>query len=940
MYSPHGLPAAARPVSGSSDENGFAGDESAEVYDAYSDPATVLLSDSQHRRIVQWTNSLQQPQAVGSGDVSHPPAVSSSSTDWDGRSDSSGAMLLDALQELDSVQLAQLYLRASEAAEQAEAHASSVVAHQDGGAEHHHHDTSGGGGELSNSANISSAELADRIAEHLRRRDKELELAARAGQELLQRNAMLAQDLSMTAAERDALEQQSAQLRHDIAGKEQLLRMYMMELNEIQDSIENSPAPVQQARRHRVTSPPPPLQAIVSGTELSVGNSDDPQLAQHIKDMQQQAREMEERERELIAECVRQVKDTADDVRVLHAKTSEREMLASEHASELARLREQNARLEESHKELIMEKQDLQGVLCDTRSKQDQLASQVSDLQSQYIECVSLFREASKELSMYRRHGSYGRLHELACPEEGEPPPPSAQQQSRRVREDDSGGAAAHTSGESTPPAVSLSQEIKTATRHAVADHTKSDTVTSSTSESSSATMLQQESGGVVAEDSRVQDHVTPTGTASASKDVPERSSSAECGVSKLVAGGASSQQCLQQQVVDSTQNVKPARDQLRTSSSQQQQQQYRQHHQPRTPQQRHSRTPRHGDASTALKAASLLKEHAERVSSHSSSLSSSSAGTAGVASETQPPLPPVTPAPPRLVLRTPLLLKTAKRQNGGGAVGLSAALPGADKPQRQIVTATPANTPTPSSPALPSSAERARAHAPSPSRPPQQQPSQAQSRVSPTSGRTKPAGPAAAASVQASSTSPSTVRRRAGPMMPPRASGFGRAAVQMVKPMEGSMTLLKWHLLAMQQQQQTSDSLTGGQSMPGIHIKTTTNTQQQQQSGSGGDDSGGTNSPRSSTSPGGGGSPVAPSPHRHSPQFSGATSPAARKPSDGVSSAEDRNVAVVSSTSPSGAVKPAASTFAAGRRIVRRTGAAMSVSGGAPGLGGLLDAV
>ena len=71
------------------------------------------------------------------------------------------------------------------------------------------------------------------------------------------------------------------------------------------------------------------------------------------------------------------MKDTAEDVRFLHEKTSEREIVTSEHAEELARLREQNRRLEESQQVLVDEKQELQGVLSQTRDQQEKLASQV-----------------------------------------------------------------------------------------------------------------------------------------------------------------------------------------------------------------------------------------------------------------------------------------------------------------------------------------------------------------------------------------------------------------------------------------------------------------------------------------------------------------------------------------------------------------------------------
>ena len=273
----------ASPTLGSSDESDY--------HNATSDDFTaddMLLSDSKHTRIVQWTNSVSA-ESVGVRDFL-PPA--GGVTDWDGRSDSSGAALLDALQELDSVQLAQLYLRATEAAEHAQESASNVATESSPLAK--------------DDAPLSSGELADLVAEHLRRRDKELELAARAGQELLLRNAALSKDLSMTAAERDELEQQSAQLRHDIAAKEQLLRMYMIELNEIQDAAEIRSSPAVRAQHRPVYSSVNAEQyhPVDDCSDLQAANE---QLSEEMLAVKQQAEEMERRERELIAECVRQV---------------------------------------------------------------------------------------------------------------------------------------------------------------------------------------------------------------------------------------------------------------------------------------------------------------------------------------------------------------------------------------------------------------------------------------------------------------------------------------------------------------------------------------------------------------------------------------------------------------------------------------------------------
>ena len=63
-------------------------------------------------------------------------------------------------------------------------------------------------------------------------REKDLEIAARIGQSLLQRNDLLEQDLSVLSDQRTSLEQQVAQLRYNASRKEELLRLYASDAKE------------------------------------------------------------------------------------------------------------------------------------------------------------------------------------------------------------------------------------------------------------------------------------------------------------------------------------------------------------------------------------------------------------------------------------------------------------------------------------------------------------------------------------------------------------------------------------------------------------------------------------------------------------------------------------------------------------------------------------
>ena len=68
--------------------------------------------------------------------------------------------------------------------------------------------------------------------EYISQREQELEVAAKVGQLLLQRNELLESDLAAALDLKETLESTAAQLKHEVSKKENLLQMYIHELTE------------------------------------------------------------------------------------------------------------------------------------------------------------------------------------------------------------------------------------------------------------------------------------------------------------------------------------------------------------------------------------------------------------------------------------------------------------------------------------------------------------------------------------------------------------------------------------------------------------------------------------------------------------------------------------------------------------------------------------
>uniref|UniRef100_A0A3B4WQH6 Trafficking kinesin protein 2 n=1 Tax=Seriola lalandi dorsalis TaxID=1841481 RepID=A0A3B4WQH6_SERLL len=253
----------------------------------------------------------------------------------------------------------------------------------------------------------------------LAERDRDLELAARIGQSLLQRNHLLQE-------RNEALEEQLAQaldqvhqLQHELTKKDELLRM-VASASEESETDSSVSTPLQQAL---------PL----GGTTAAAALSQLECLQSKLQELEEenlalrselQAHQLkrdtityEEKEQQLVSDCVKELESNTQMVSLTDELSLKNEELLR-HQEEIAQLLSQIVELQHRVKELALEKEELRIHLQASKDAQRQLTAELNELAERNAECVEMLHESQEEIKELRsknspsagmrRHLSYG----------------------------------------------------------------------------------------------------------------------------------------------------------------------------------------------------------------------------------------------------------------------------------------------------------------------------------------------------------------------------------------------------------------------------------------------------------------------------------------------------------------------------------------------------
>uniref|UniRef100_A0A665TW31 Trafficking protein, kinesin binding 2 n=1 Tax=Echeneis naucrates TaxID=173247 RepID=A0A665TW31_ECHNA len=252
----------------------------------------------------------------------------------------------------------------------------------------------------------------------LAERDRDLELAARIGQSLLQRNHLLQE-------RNEALEEQLAQtldqvhqLQHELTKKDELLRM-VASASEESETDSSVSTPLKQPQ------PPGGTTAAATLSQLESLQSKLQELEEENLVLRSEAHQLkrdtityEEKEQQLVSDCVKELRESNSQMVSLTDELSQKNEELLRHQEEIAQLLSQIVELQHRVKELALEKEELRIHLQASKDAQRQLTAELNELAERNAECVEMLHESQEEIKELRsknapsagmrRHLSYG----------------------------------------------------------------------------------------------------------------------------------------------------------------------------------------------------------------------------------------------------------------------------------------------------------------------------------------------------------------------------------------------------------------------------------------------------------------------------------------------------------------------------------------------------
>ncbi|XP_064184073.1 trafficking kinesin-binding protein 2-like isoform X2 [Anguilla rostrata] len=257
----------------------------------------------------------------------------------------------------------------------------------------------------------------DVVTHLLAERDRDLELAARIGQSLLQRNHLL-QERNESVEEQlaEALDRVH-QLQHELSKKDELLRM-VASASEESETDSSCSTPLRHSQSLGAALALSQLEALQSKLqELEEENLALRSEATHLKT---ETITYEEKEQQLVSDCVKELRETNSQMVALTDELSRKNEEVLRHQEEMAQLLAQIVDLQHRVKELALEKEELRIHLQASKDAQRQLTAELNELQDRNAECVGMLHESQEEVrelrnkctpsAGLRRHLPYGLL--------------------------------------------------------------------------------------------------------------------------------------------------------------------------------------------------------------------------------------------------------------------------------------------------------------------------------------------------------------------------------------------------------------------------------------------------------------------------------------------------------------------------------------------------
>uniref|UniRef100_A0A667WWS6 Trafficking kinesin protein 2 n=1 Tax=Myripristis murdjan TaxID=586833 RepID=A0A667WWS6_9TELE len=256
------------------------------------------------------------------------------------------------------------------------------------------------------------------VTQLLAERDRDLELAARIGQSLLQRSHVLQERNEAVEEQLAQALDQVHQLQHELSKKDELLRM-------VASASEESETDSSCSTPHRQPHPPGGTSAAAALSQLEALQSKLQEMEEENLALRSEACHLkretityEEKEQQLVSDCVKELRESNSQMVCLTDELSQKNEELLRHQEEIAQLLSQIVELQHRVKELALEKEELRIHLQASKDAQRQLTAELNELTERNAECVGMLHESQEEIKELRskntpstgmrRHLSYG----------------------------------------------------------------------------------------------------------------------------------------------------------------------------------------------------------------------------------------------------------------------------------------------------------------------------------------------------------------------------------------------------------------------------------------------------------------------------------------------------------------------------------------------------
>uniref|UniRef100_UPI00398E43AE trafficking kinesin-binding protein 2 isoform X2 n=1 Tax=Pristiophorus japonicus TaxID=55135 RepID=UPI00398E43AE len=247
----------------------------------------------------------------------------------------------------------------------------------------------------------------DMVTHLLAERDRDLELAARIGQSLLQRNRVLSERNELLEEQLTQAYDQVNQLQHELSKKDELLRMVAI-ASEESESDSSCSTPLRHNESFHLSHSLMQLDALQSKLrELEDENLSLRSEACHLKT---ETINYEEKEQQLVNDCVKELRETNIHISNLADELSRKNEDIARHHEEITNLLSQIVELQLKVKECAIEKEELKQHLQASKDAQRQLTAELQEVQDRNIECLGMLHESQEEVKELRNKSTSSSL--------------------------------------------------------------------------------------------------------------------------------------------------------------------------------------------------------------------------------------------------------------------------------------------------------------------------------------------------------------------------------------------------------------------------------------------------------------------------------------------------------------------------------------------------